>query len=1079
MDKKTFKLSIDGRETQAAEGTTILEAARQLEIWIPTLCNNDALEPYGACRLCLVEVEVGGRRRLMASCAYPVAEGLKVFTQSDRVLASRRLVAELLLARCSQNEAVRELCAKLGVTETPFPVREKDCVLCGQCVRMCNQRMRIGAINFVGRGYDRRVGTPFGDLSETCITCGTCESICPTGAIMARSSSGREPVLLGKEFNEQLNFRSNIDIPFPSAVPLVPNLRRDNCIHFQIGDDACGICRDSCPAEAIDLDQTDRETELEVGAVIASPGLDRYNPKVRPELGFGRFPNVVTSIQFERILSASGPYRGEVQRPGDGRHPTKVAWLQCVGSRDNNNANPWCSSVCCMYATKQAIIAQDHIPGLETTIFYMDIRAYGKGFDRYYERAKADRGVRYVRSMISRIVEDPATGDLEVKYFDESDHLAEETFDLVVLSVGLEPRADSQEIARILGVEVDPHLFAGRTGINPLLTAREGVFTCGTWLQPQDIPDTVVQASGAAAEAGAFLSDSRGTEITPAEYPPEREVEGDAPRIGVFVCHCGINIAGVVDVPGVVAYARSLPGVAHAQDFLFTCSTDSGDQIIKAIQDNDLNRVIVASCSPRTHEVLFRDTLRRAGLNQYLFEMANIRDQCSWVHQDRPDRATEKAQDLVRMSCARSRLLQPLHQFPMPVDQTALVVGGGVAGMTAALSLADQGFFTHLVEKSGELGGLARKLAKTLEGFDVKAYVGDLIDQVTHHGQIQVHLGAEVFETTGHVGSFVTRIGSGDKTENLTHGATVIATGAQEYRPTEYLGGQDERVVTQLDLHQALHGEGDPLAGVDKVVMIQCVGSREEGHDYCSRICCSQAVGNALRIKELKPECEVTILFRDIRTYALKELYYKQARDLGVRFIRFDPELPPQVEPGSEGLAVKVFDQILREWIAVPADRLVLSAAVRPRDDQKELASRLKLPLDTDGFFMEAHLKLRPVDFVAAGFFMAGAAHGPKFLEEVVGQAKAAASRAATILAQEEMMVGGEVAVVDAERCVACLTCVRSCPYSVPRVNEEGVVYIDPAACHGCGICASQCPRKLIQVQHHTDAQIMAKAVQF
>jgi heterodisulfide reductase subunit A-like polyferredoxin len=848
---------------------------------------------------------------------------------------------------------------------------------------------------------------------------------------------------------------------------------------------SCGICSECyqclevCQAGAINHQMLPEDIELEVGAVVLAPGFKVFDATGKPEYGYGRYPNVLTSLEFERVLSASGPFGGHVQRPGDGREPKKVAWIQCVGSRDASIGRDYCSYVCCMYATKQAIIAQEHVPGLAATIFFMDVRAQGKGFDRYYERAKNDHGVRYVRSMISRIIEDPATGDLEVQYFDQAGVLQSETFDQVILSVGLVPNPAGVELAETLGVETDRFGFPVRADLNPLLTTREGVYVCGAFQAPRDIPDTVMQASGASAQAGELLAESRGTEVTVTEFPTERDASDESPRIGVFVCHCGINIGGVVDVPGVVDYAQGLPGVAHAQDFLFTCSTDSGENIVKAIKEHRLNRVVVASCSPRTHEGLFRDTLRQAGLNPYLFEMANIRDQCSWVHQAAHDKATDKARDLVRMSCARARLLEPLSQFPVPVDQTALVVGGGVGGMTAALSLAEQGFYTHLVEQADSLGGFARNLATTVEGFDVRKYLADLIDRVTHHGNIQIHLETQVAETTGHVGSFITRLKRGDKGENLNHGAAVIATGAQEYRPTEYYCGQDERVVTQLDLHQALHGGGDPLAGVDNVVMIQCVGSRTEEHPYCSRICCSQAVGNALAIKELKPDCEVTVLFRDMRTFSLKELYYKEAREKGVRFIRFDPEAPPQVEPGPDGLAVTVFDQILGEWIALSADRLVLSAAVRPRDDLKTLASRLKLPLDSDGFLMEAHLKLRPVDFVTAGFFMAGAAHGPKFIEEVISQAKAAASRAATVLAQKEMMVGGEVAVVDGEKCVACLTCVRSCPYSVPQLNEEGVVYIDPAACHGCGICASQCPRKLIQVQHHTDAQIMAKAVQF
>jgi heterodisulfide reductase subunit A-like polyferredoxin len=494
------------------------------------------------------------------------------------------------------------------------------------------------------------------------------------------------------------------------------------------------------------------------------------------------------------------------------------------------------------------------------------------------------------------------------------------------------------------------------------------------------------------------------------------------------------------------------------------------------VKEKNLNRVVVASCSPRTHEPLFRATLQKAGLNPYLFEMANIRDQCSWVHAGDHDAATEKAKDLVRMSTARACFLAPLRQFPAPVEQGALVVGGGAAGMTAALTLAEQGFFTHLIEKSGQLGGMALRLHRTLEGFEVQKHLAQLIDQVTHNGLIKVHLNTEVKKTSGHVGQFVSRLVGGEQVTEIRHGALIVATGAQEYQPGEYHFGSDQRVLTQLTLHQELYTAEDPLDGVERVVMIQCVGSRTDEHSYCSRICCSTAVGNALRIKELKPEAEVTILFRDIRTFSLKELYYKQARDLGVRFIRFDPDEPPQVSPEEGAILVRVKDQILGEYIELEAERLVLSAAVRPREDAAGLAGALKIPFDADGFFMEAHLKLRPVDFVNAGFFLAGMAHGPKFLEESLTQAKAAAGRAATILSQDQMMVGGEVAVVDAERCVACLTCVRTCPYGVPQLNQDGVVYIDPAACHGCGNCASACPRKLIQVQHHTDQQILAKA---
>jgi heterodisulfide reductase subunit A-like polyferredoxin len=845
---------------------------------------------------------------------------------------------------------------------------------------------------------------------------------------------------------------------------------------------SCGICSEcyqcleACQAQAIDHTMQPQDLELNIGAVIMAPGFVPFDARGKPEFGYGRYANVVTSLEFERLNSASGPTGGHVQRPGDGKEPKRVAWIQCVGSRDASIGRDYCSYVCCMYASKQAIIAQEHVPGLKASIFFMDIRAQGKGFDRYYERAKNEHGVRYVRSMPSRLLEDPVTGDLTLQYFNDQDELIEETFDLVVLSVGLVPHPAGVEMAGRLGVETDRFGFAARQGLNPLATNREGIYACGVFQAPRDIPDTVMQASGAAAEAGALLEQARGSQVSATEFPPEREVAGDEAKVGVFVCHCGINIGSVVDVPDVVNYAQSLPGVEQAEEYIFTCSTDSQEKMAQAIKERGLNRVVVASCSPRTHEPLFQETLRKAGLNPYLFEMANIRDQCSWVHQSQHGAATDKAKDLVRMSVARAGLLQPLHRFPSPVVQAALVIGGGLAGLTAAQSLAGQGFFTHLVEKEAELGGLAKRLHRSLEGVDIKAHLEELIDQVTHNGLIKIHLNARVLDTKGHIGAFESRLKIGEQEELLEHGALILASGAQEYRPTEYDYGQDDRILTQLELHQALHENAEALSGANQVVMIQCVGSRTEEHSYCSRICCSQAVANALTIKKLKPECEVTILFRDIRTFSLKELWYQEARKAGVRFVRFDQDAPPKSSAEQDSITVRVRDAILGEELELEADRLVLSAAVRPREDAHRLASDLKLPLDADGFFMEAHLKLRPVDFVNAGFFMAGAAHGPKFAEEVIAQAKAAAARAATVLSRSEMMVGGEVAVVDAERCVACLTCVRTCPYGVPQVNEEGVVFIDPAACQGCGSCASACPRKLIQVQHHTDAQIIAKA---
>jgi heterodisulfide reductase subunit A-like polyferredoxin len=844
---------------------------------------------------------------------------------------------------------------------------------------------------------------------------------------------------------------------------------------------ACGICSEcyqcltACKAGAIDHTMTGEDLSLSVGALVLSPGFETFDARLKGEYGYGRYPNVLTSLEFERVLSASGPFQGHVQRPSDGREPVKVAWIQCVGSRDASLNRDYCSYVCCMYATKQAIIAKEHVTSIEPTIFFIDIRAQGKGFDRYYERARNEHGVRYQRSLISRVAENPQTHNLQISYIDETNAFQSEEFDLVILSVGLQARPETRELARILGVETDRFGFCENPPFNTVGTSRPGIFAGGVFQNPKDIPETVTQASGAAAEAAALLAAARGTQISQVAYPDERAIQGEEPRIGVLVCHCGINIAGIVDVDQVTEYARSLPGVVYADHFLFTCSTDSQETMAQVIRDQGLNRVIVASCSPRTHEVLFQDTLRKAGLNKYLFEMANIRDQCSWVHQADPALATEKAKDLVRMSVARAELLEPLYEIPFNVDQRALVVGGGVAGMTAALNLADQGFETVLIEKSDSLGGVANRLAFTLEGFDVRAYLQQLQERVQGHPRIRLLTRTQLLDIQGHVGKFKSTIEQGGQRSLLEYGAVVVATGGEEYRPREYAYGRDSRIKTQLELHEILSRDPGQVAEARQVTMIQCVGSREEEHPYCSRVCCSTAVANALKIKEISPKTEVAILYRDMRTYGQKELYYKQAREAGVRFIRFEPESPPEVFLEDGRLEVRVLDQNLRMPLRIQSDYLALSAAIRPAPESKALASLLKLPLDADGFFLEAHIKLRPLDFANAGIFLCGLGHGPKSLEETIAQAKGAAARAATVLAQEQITVGGQVAVVDQERCILCMTCVRTCPYNVPQVNAEGMIEINPAACQGCGNCASACPRKLIQVQHQRDDQIIAK----
>jgi len=845
----------------------------------------------------------------------------------------------------------------------------------------------------------------------------------------------------------------------------------------------CGICSEcyqcvkACLAGAIIHDQQPLKREIRVGSVILCPGADVFDTEPFEDFYHHQsHPNVLTSLEFERILSASGPTLGHLTRPSDHKEPAKIAWLQCVGSRDTHHCgNGYCSAMCCMYAVKEAVIAKDHSKdSLDAAIFFMDMRTFGKDYEKYYNRAKDEHGVRFVRSRVHTIDPVPGTDDLEISYSDEQGIIHHEIFDMVVLSVGLQVGQDTIDLGRRLGLDLDKYHFVSTLPFTPVSTSRKGVYACGIFQGPKDIPSSVTEASAAACAAGTALVEARGQDTRTVEMPPELDVAGENPRIGVFVCNCGINIAGVVDVPAVTEYASRLPFVELADQNLFTCSQDTQEKIKAVIKENNLNRIVVASCSPRTHEPLFQETLQACGLNKYLFEMANIRDQDSWVHGDDPEGATDKAKDLVRMAVARAGLLKPLHERSIPVNKRALVIGGGVAGMTAALGLADQGFEVVIAEKEAQLGGLSRELTTTIEGADIQKYVMELVERVTGHERIQALTEALVVGFTGFKGNFTTEIlvGPSMYERKIDHGVVILATGAREYVPKEYLYGEDPRVMTQIALGKRLEIKG--ASDLNQVVMIQCVGSRNEENPNCSRICCQSAVKNALHIKALNPDADVTILYRDMRMYGLLEDYYTEARRQGVLFCRFDADDPPRVKAADEGLWVTFKDHVLEREVRVCADRLVLSAGMRA-EDTSELASILKLPRNAEGYFIEAHVKLRPVDLANEGIFLCGTAHGPKLISEAISQALAAVSRASTFLAQSEIRLSAVTARVDGEKCAACLVCVRACPYGVPRINAEGASEIDEALCHGCGICAAECPAKAIQLNWYEDDQIMSK----
>ncbi len=872
------------------------------------------------------------------------------------------------------------------------------------------------------------------------------------------------------EINKGMNDRRATYIEYAQAVPLAYAIDPDACI-------GCGLCENTCLAKAVKYNDKEEETTVTVGSVILSPGTKGYDPSNLDFLGYGKFPNVVTSEGFERILSAGGPYFGHVMRPLDREEPKSIAWLQCVGSRDINKCgNGYCSSVCCMYATKEAMIAKEHIHGdLDAVIFNMDMRTFGKDYEKYFLRARDKEGVRYVKARVHTISEVPETGDLIVQYVDESGERKQETFSMVVLSVGLTIPDSAVELAKRLNIELNHYNFVATDPFAPVETSQPGIYTCGVFQGPKDIPGSVTEASAAACLAGADLSEARGTETKTVTIPEQKDVSDQEPRIGVFVCNCGINIGGIVDVPAVQEYAGRLPNVVFTDSNLFTCSQDTQEKIKEKIKEHNLNRVVVASCSPKTHEPMFMETLEACGLNRYLFEMANIRNQNSWIHSKAPELATQKAKDLVRMAVARAGTLKPLAQKVISVTQKALVIGGGVAGMNAALNLGRQGFDVILVEKDAQLGGFSRKLHHTIEGGDILAYLDKLIGQVNAHERVEVITEARVTGFGGYKGNFTTdvEIGPGKEKRTIKHGVIIVATGAVEYQPKEYSYGDDDRVVTQIELADRLEEKG--ASDLNTVVMIQCVGSRNDEMQECSRICCQNAVKNALHIKKENPDTQVFVLYRDIRTYGLLEDFYKEARERGVIFIRFENDAPPKVKASAEGILVSVKDHILQRDITIRADLLALSAGMRAADTD-ELSGIMKLNRNQEGYFIEAHVKLRPVDMPGEGIFLCGTAHGPKLISEAISQSQAAASRATTFLAKPEIKLSAITAKVDTEHCVKCLTCVRTCPFGVPMFNTElGVIEIDDALCHGCGSCASICPRQTIKLSFYEDDQLACK----
>lgn len=903
---------------------------------------------------------------------------------------------------------------------------------------------------------------------DKCTGCTTCVEYCP--------------VQYPDEFNQDISLNKAVHIYFPQAIPLVAYID-ESCLYLK--ESKCRICEGVCKNNAIDLKQMPEMQEISVGAVILSPGLEPFDPKVRAEYHYGEFTNVVTSMDFERLLSSTGPYSGEILRTSNKKHPHKLAWIQCVGSRQVlEGGNSYCSSVCCTYAQKQVILTKDHDADAECTIFHNDVRSYGKDFERFQQRTENLPGVNFVRSYVSIVREDPVTKNVTIRYSTPEDGVKEEEFEMVILSVGLNPPSGAREIADKFGIELTDHDFCKLDPTNPMATNRKGIFVSGAFQGPVDIPESVFSASGAGSQAGELLNRRRGNLDKERVYPEEKDVSAEEPRIGIFVCHCGANISRVVSIADTVDYCLTLPNVVYAQEQLFSCATNSAKEITDMIQEKGLNRVVVAACSPRTLENLFRDTMREAGINQYYYEMANIREHDSWVHSKEKELATSKAHDIIRMSAARACYLEPLQEFELPVTKSVLIVGGGIAGMNCALSIANQGFEVYLVEKDKVLGGMARKIGQTLDGLDVQLYLTDLTRQIYQHPLVHLYTEATITEASGYIGNFVTTISSKQRgITEIKHGAAVIAIGAELHTPAEYLYGEDERVMTHIELDGEINQKSEKVTNAESVVMIQCVGCRNEDRNYCSRICCSESIKNALHLREINPEMDIYVLFRDVRTYGLNEDHYREAADKNIRFIRYEPENPPVVEPGEsdEGkpvLKVTVADPILLKNLELDADLVALAAAVIPSETTNEIASLFKVTLSIDGFFKEAHVKLRPVEFGTDGVYLCGMAHYPKFIQETINQAYGAAGRVLTLLSHDIVVASGSVCEIDEAKCMGCGACAGICTYGALEIRETRLgpkATINPVLCKGDGLCNAKCPTGAIALKHFNDDEIMSQ----
>jgi heterodisulfide reductase subunit A len=821
------------------------------------------------------------------------------------------------------------------------------------------------------------------------------------------------------------------------------------------------------------------EAEIEVGAVVLAAGFGSFDPSSATDIyGYAQFPNVVTSIELERLLSGTGPTQGKLLRPSDGAEIKKIAWLQCIGSRNLTLDADYCSSACCMFSLKEAVLAKERSGGaLDAAIFYMDMRTFGKDFQRYRERAEDIHGVRLVRSRVHTVESEGPNGAVRLQYTDISGVPKAELFDLVVLATGQRPPDGAEILAEATGIERNAWGYCRLKDFSLSGTARDGVFLSGSFSGLMDISESLIQA-GSASFGASSLVQSKGGGLAEVQKEQEtyRNVSRQLPRIAVALCTCGGTLRKVTNASGPAEMVAKEADVVQAIEIERLCTREGWTELQAKFSEKKPNRVLIGACLPYVYTRKLKELGEAVGLNPLLMDVVDIRSSFFVEEGIKKSQVQNKILTAVRMGLAKLRGVDPVERPARDIVQRALVVGGGIAGMTAALGIADHGFEVDLIEQGPELGGNLRSIHRTLTGNDPRDLLDTTVARVEKQAHIRVHKNARVIHSQGRLGHFITTIEKkGGEGTAIEHGVTILASGAAEAATESYSYGQCDAVLTQHELEERLHAGAVKPSDLKSVVMVQCVDSREKGaKNYCSRICCSTALKNALYLKEQNPDTDVYILYRDMMTYGFLESYYTKARRTGVVFVQYDTGDKPKVSIENGRPAISALDPILGRELVLKPDLLVLSTGIDPRGN-RQIARIFGVETNEDGFLLEAEPKWRPVDSLKDGIFLCGLAHSPRSVAESIATAEAAAQRALGVLNRESVAACSLVADVRHSLCSLCERCIAACPYGARFYDEdEEKVLVDEIVCQGCGTCAATCPNSASVLRGYRDRQVLS-----